>query len=206
MTVLYKYMKREYANLLLTRGELRIGALYEYRDKEKHGAVIGDDSEGKKTTYMEIGSETWVPETQPEFTRDFFKQEGSFHIKNIILEKPQESSNLYLFCATETFDPNALRDFDDYDTCIRIENAEGFFKAISGMIRHKAKWLGVFPCKYISRRVNHDQDIGFHPALIKDPSYVNQKEVRALWTPRKGKVSPFTIRCQKAAKYCHLHE
>lgn len=48
MTVLYKYMKREYADPLLTKGELLINTLYEYRDKEKHGAVIGDDSEGKK--------------------------------------------------------------------------------------------------------------------------------------------------------------
>ena len=58
MVVLYKYMKKEHAKLLTKQGSLRVGTLYEFRNKEKHGQEIGDNKEGIKSAYMGVDNET----------------------------------------------------------------------------------------------------------------------------------------------------
>lgn len=205
MTVLYKYMRHEHAELLLNKGKPRIGTLYEYRDMEKHGGVKGDDSEGKKTLCAEIDNEIWTPETQPGITKGFINLEGPVRFQNMIFENPQESPNHYLFCASEEFDQNTMHTFD-CDACVVIENAEKFFATISRVLRKKAKFVGFFPCQYGSRRVQHNHDDGVHPARIKDTSYRTQKEVRALWGLIKNKAHPLLINCRKVSKYCRMLE
>lgn len=206
MPVLYKYLRRSHAELLLKSGKLRIGTLYEYRNIEKHGAVIGDHEEGKSSVYMGIEDEIWTPENQPDFAKSFFNlgQGGSLRVQGITLEKPQESPNFYLFCATHEFDRKAMLDFG-YDCCVVIEKPERFFAAITHTIRNKTIFQGVHKCQYVPRRRSHGADNGIHPAIIKDPTYRDQKEVRALWQPLKANAQPFIIQCRDAAKYCTLH-
>lgn len=205
MAVLYKYLRKEHAKMLLEKGKLRIGTLYEFRDIEKHGTEIGDSSEGQKSTYMEIENETWTKKNQPQYSQDFFNlgEKGSLTIEGITLEKPINSPNYYIYSTTEAFDENALIDFG-YDTCIVIENPEKFFAAISKTLRHKGDFEGIFRCQYHPRRLPHDKDHGIHPAIIKSPEYEKQKEVRTLWKPKKKSVQPIIIECRKASKYCRL--
>lgn len=205
MMVLYKYMKREYARLLLDDGVLRIGTLYDYRDIEKHGGVTGDDSEGKKSLRMEIDNEVWEPQTQPDFTKEAIKLEGLLQLKNLNFVKIIESLDCYLFCATKVFDQNTMRGFG-HDACVVIENPKKFFVAISRLLRKIAKFNGFFPCQYVSRIIPHDEDHGFHPAIIKETTYSSQKEVRALWSPKRKNISPFNLKCREASKYCRIFE
>lgn len=205
MAVLYKYLRKEHVKMLLEKGKLRIGTLYEFRDIEKHGIEIGDSSEGKKSTYMEIENETWTPKNQPEYAKDFFDLGGtaSLTIQGIILEKPVKSPDYFIYSTTEVFDENALNDFG-YDTCVAIEDPEKFFAAISKTLRHKGDFEGIFRCQYHHRRLPFDQDRGIHPAIIKSPDYEKQKEVRTLWKPKKKSIQPLIIECRKASKYCRL--
>lgn len=207
MAVLYKYLRKDHAKMLLERGKLRIGTLYEFRDIEKHGTAIGDNEEGKKSTYMEIEKETLTPKNQHEYTKDFFNlgTDASLTIQGITLEKPINSPNYYIYSTSEVFDKNALNNFG-YDTCIVIENPEQFFAVISKTFRHKGELEGIFRCQYHPRRLSFDQDHGIHPAIIKSPEYENQKEVRTLWKPKKKSIQPLIIECRKAAKYCKLLE
>jgi hypothetical protein len=207
MIMLYKYLNKHYAELLLKRGKIRLGTLYEYRDVEKHGAVIGDQGEGKKSIYLSIQDEIWTSKSQPEFGKSFFNlgEDVSLQLQGITLEKPQESPNYYLFCTTEEFNHKIMLEFG-YDCCIIIERPKQFFSAITHSIRHKAKFVGVYRCQYISRRVPHNRDHGMHPAIIKDPCYRNQKEVRAMWRPIKNNIQSIIIECHDAAKYCRIHK
>jgi hypothetical protein len=195
----------EHAKALLEKGKLKIGTLYEYRNIEKHGDVVGDDAEGKKSAYMDINKETWTPENQPEFTKSFINigNNNSGTIEDVILEKATNSPDYYLYCTTEVFDKNALADFG-YNACILIENPEKFFAAISKVLRHKGVFEGYFKCHYQSRRVPYDKDNGIHPAIIKSLKYKPQKEIRALWKPKKKTIKPIVIDCREAAKYCKL--
>ena len=43
--VLYKYLKKEHSEKLLRFGQFRIGTLFEYKNTEKYGEVIGDKQE-----------------------------------------------------------------------------------------------------------------------------------------------------------------
>ncbi|HYR05890.1 MAG TPA: hypothetical protein VEP71_04335 [Gallionella sp.] len=205
MTVLYKYLQKQYADLLIKRGKLRIGTLYEYRDIEKHGTIVGDEDEGKKSLYMDVASEKWTADNQPDFTKGLIKiaNGSSVHMEDVTFQKSESSPDYYLYCTTEKFDENALKDFG-YDACVVIEKPNLFFAAITRTLRHKGTFEGTFCCQYVSRRVEYDKDHGIHPAIIKDPSYKDQKEIRTLWKPFKTNISPLVIDCRDAAKYCRM--
>jgi len=205
MKVLYKYLHAKFANDLVQRGRLRIGTLYEYRNIEKHGAIIGDDLEGKKIAYMDIQNETISRENQPEFTKKFFHMgnDASVNLQNITLEHLTRSPNFYIYSTTEVFDENALTDFG-YDACVLIQNPKKFFIAISKKLRDIATFRGSFKCQYQPRRVAHDQDNNIDPAIIKGSEYQNQREVRAIWVPTQKIVEPIIIECHKVIKYCRL--
>lgn len=70
--ILYKYLKKEHAHSLLSKGIIRLGTLYEYRNIEKHGSVIGDDTEGKKSASMPIDDAFWSKQYHPDFADNFF--------------------------------------------------------------------------------------------------------------------------------------
>nr|PMI92314.1 hypothetical protein BCU34_21380 [Vibrio sp. 10N.286.45.E10] len=198
-------MKKEHAKLLLEQGSLRIGTLYEFRDEEKHGREIGDNKEGTKSSYMEVDNETWSASNQPEFAKSFFNlgDNGSIKISGVTLEKPQNSSNLYIYCTTYEFDESAMRDFG-YDTCVAIDQPEKFFKCISKSLKHKAEYKGSHKCKYQSRRLPHHQDSGIHPSLVKEDDYAYQKEVRSIWMPVKEDIEPIIIKSRNLKKYCRI--
>ncbi len=46
--MIYKSMKREYAEALVSKGQLRIGTLYDFRKEELYGSEIGDKSKDEK--------------------------------------------------------------------------------------------------------------------------------------------------------------
>ena len=63
--MLYKYLAKEYAYLLLTEGKLRLGTQDDFRCIEKHGSIRGDDSESIKSSCMYIRNEFWTSHTSP---------------------------------------------------------------------------------------------------------------------------------------------
>ena len=201
---LFKYMRKEHALALLERGHIRIGTLYEYRNVERYGTAIGDTEEGVKNLHLDGSGETWDASTIPEFARTFFNlgPGGAVTLQpGIRLDVPQQSPEYFLFCASSAFDKKAMQAFG-YDSCVVIEDPSRFFKALSHTFRHKGSFEGVYECQYGPRSVPYDRDDGMHPALIKDPAYAYQKEVRALWRPRSSRPVPKVVESQKAAKWC----
>jgi len=203
MPSLFKYMRKQHAKLLLSLGKLRIGTLYEFRDMEAHGNVVGDADEGKKSLFLDGKGEAWTAESIPDFATNFFKlgPKGRLTLNGIRLQLPQESPDYYMFCATTEFNQSALNDFG-YDACVRIDDPLRFFLAVSHSVRHHASFEGVFDCQYTSRDIAHDKDQGTHPALIKDSKYAAQKEVRGLWKPQKSSIKPVIIQNRRIAGYC----
>lgn len=191
---------------MLTLGILKIGTLFEYRDEEKYGDKIGDAKEGKKSLVMDVENASWNEKNQPDFTKGIMKfgKEASVNFVNFRFAKEEESPNHYLYCTSEVFDQALFPEFKS-DTCVVIHNTIGFFSAVNS--RMKATFEGLFPCQYTSREVAYDKDHGIHPALIKDPKYRNQKEVRALWQPQFQieKIKPIIIYCPEIIEYCEIH-
>ena len=196
-------MRREHAMTLLQRGKMRIGTLLGYRDVGQHGTAIGDSDEGVKSLHLDGTGERWDASSIPEFAKAFFNlgPKASLQLDGIRLVMPQQSPDYYLFCASEVADPVAMAEFG-YNACVVIERPDRFFPAISHALRHVGVLEAVERCQYLPRSTPHHQDHGVHPALLKEPAYAYQKEVRALWRPIGGPPRPRFIECRKAAKWC----
>ena len=205
---IYKYMRQQHAIALLEAGRIRIGTLYEYQDIEKYGRVIGDDKEGTKVVYtgvndLEVASQNDIP----DFMRKAIRvPEGvKARFRNVTLEKEEYSPNYYIFCASEKYDPNLMQ-YLGYDICVKIKEPKEFLRALTWCLRHKANFVGFHRCVYIDRRVLPTDQHDIHPAIIKDPVYEHQEEVRAIWESKGGGIEPFIIRCRRVAQYCSIAE
>lgn len=203
--MIYKYMKSEFANSFFRDGTLRIGTLYEYRDTEKHGHVIGDNDEGLKSRHTEVkGKHT--NKTAPAIVSQFVKLGDGAAVEDCVFIHQDDSGDCYLFCATEEYSADVMAEFKA-DTCLRIENVDGFYSAVGLAIANatgkELRFYGGQQCTYAQRHVTHAEDHGVPGALIKDPTYSNQKEIRAIWEPTDGsEIKPLIIKCPEARQFC----
>jgi hypothetical protein len=202
-TPLFKYMRREHAQRLLSEGVLRIGTLHEYRNIERHGVHIGDAREGSKGAILTVPRlEVRSQGDLPEFVRHQVKVgPGTVTFVNSTFLVTEDSPDFYIYSATTLPDFDAMREMG-YDACIQIHNPTGFFRALNHTFRHKGDYQGLFNCVYMKRDLPPDEQHTIHPALIKDPSYERQREQRAIWRPLNTQPRPFIVACRKAARYC----
>ncbi len=188
---LFKYMNKKHLWNFLQHGQLRIGTLNEYRNIEKHGDEIGDEKEGTKLIYQAFENQKWTSQDKvPKFLREklIIKNGGkvSLHGKNENIEmgRSLESQNYYLFSCTTEFSKDAMQKFG-YDSCLLIQNPNRFFKAMSKTIRHKASFVGFFPCIYKNRKEKYNQTSSYHLALIKPPILFVSKGNKRLMVPQE---------------------
>ncbi|MBA7573477.1 hypothetical protein ES708_15275 [subsurface metagenome] len=206
----YKYINNKYVNDFFTHGKIRVGTLYEYRNTEKYGTIIGDKDEGTKSKYMELTKSNVTSEEQlPDFARRIAKfdlgEGNTAHFKNCVFEERQDSPDCFIYSMCNTYD-QAIMHRLDYDTCIKIEQPDEFFTALSRSLRHKATFEGYFSCIYTNRRRKYNEVDDSRPALIKDPVYKSQCEVRAIWMPKKKtRIKHLILNCKKAVKYCRIY-
>jgi hypothetical protein len=214
---IYKYMRSEHMSAALTEGLFRIGTLHEFRDTERLGAVIGDESEGKR-------SSTFTPENSQEFdllsddpraihARKVFKGWDQFAPGSTIrvrmeprssLELIEDSPDLYVFCASTRFDPGTMAEFG-YDSCLRIANPAAFIRALSRSMEPYANYFAAGEIHYGRRKDDFRQFRGFHAAFLKPEIYSAQREYRAAWVSRQSMLEPRVIACREASRYCVAH-
>ncbi|WP_268809511.1 hypothetical protein [Vibrio parahaemolyticus] len=211
---LYKYVKKEHLDAFFTKGSVKIGSLYEYRKVEHYGTVIGDDAEGYYHTELSQNGtyEVDLAESSPE--ADFFRQHllrpDQQHLKTkIIMEDGAKiisrtnSPDLYIYCVTSEFNRQVMKDFG-CDSCIEIRRPELFFRALSKQIRHKADFEIVTGITYGDKNTHYKTPHEVHPALKKGDNYAYQKEVRAIWTPKKEIKQPLFVDVPKAIRACSV--
>jgi hypothetical protein len=209
---LYKYMMKEHLRAFMARGSLKIGTLYEYRETENYGPVIGDAQEGNQTTAFEIpsGGTVNLMDDSPEavFLREYFPgingarrdmhiefEEGcEFHFNNA-------SPNLFIYCTTSRFDADVMKEFG-YDACLEIVNTGKFLQEVTRKIRHHGSFNEQLRIVYAERTTTWKKPHLEHPATMKALEYSYQNEVRAIWTPIKVGCEPLFVDVPRAVKYC----
>ena len=78
------------------------------------------------------------------------------------------------------------REFEGSDSCVEIIDPEAFFRHISVSLNalSRVTFQGLHRVTYSSREEQwNGSDWGTHPALLKEPSFRAQAELRAIWTP-----------------------
>ncbi|MFC2022903.1 hypothetical protein ACFLTL_01930 [Chloroflexota bacterium] len=201
---LYKYLRRDYASELLKSGILQIGTLSYYKNAETLGAIIGDVKEGSKSSRLTFYTSLSATGTPPDLASSFFDTNTKGTIEGHgFLQAHQKSRDYFVYSTTSHFDKNAMSAFG-YDSCIKIHEPNIFFDIISHLLISEAIFEGIFDCTYISRELPADIYNQYHPALIKDPKYIYQREVRAIWRPRSAPIQPKIIVCPEICRYCSM--
>ncbi len=208
---LFKYMRSEHAIKMVTDGILRIGTLYEYRDIEQHDDRVGDRWEGVSSAYQRIDHLVASSNRDlPEFLAGIVEvgigrpaaEVGGAVFHDCIFVRTDESPDFYIFSLSNKFDPVEMLRFG-YDACVRIDNPPSFFRVLSAAFAGTGEFQGAFPCIYEARQKPHDEPHLVHPALLKDPEYSSQYELRAIWAPASGQApKPEIVTCTKIRRYC----
>jgi hypothetical protein len=217
-SILYKYIKREHADLLVHQGRMRIGTLLDFQNTEKHRAEVGDSQEGRRTTV--------VRQDPSGITRiDNLIVQGSI-LKNIVVKgaevaavySQEVSPQFYIFCASTTKDREAMEKMG-YDTCVEITNPVLFLKLLSQRSELSAKiapipggHFVIGPCQYLpnlalSAAEANNSVIGGGPVPIffqKLPEFAYQTEYRAVWSPREPNAEPILIQCEEIRALCRI--
>lgn len=184
---LYKFLKKEHADSLFNKGELKIGTLYDFRDQEKYGDARGDEGEGTKEEYdkidyMEI--ENAKSNSLDTLANEFIKiKEGvtGTTLSNVEFRKKYNSPNYYIFRMSGEFDEKLYEKFQS-DVCVKIKSPYKFIHSISiELRRHNADYVDLLKCIYTDREKEYDKRDDCHPALIKPVIHKVDKEVRSLW-------------------------
>lgn len=207
---LFKYLKKEYANHLLDRGELLIGTLYDFRNEEYHGDCRGDKDEGKKQIYHYLKDEsdnslnTW----DKKIVEVSDTAKGNRFV-DCTLYINETSEDYYIYCMSQHCNEELFADFQA-DVCVKIKKPYEFMRAITMALNNNINdFLRLSPCIYVNRWQKYDEYNEYHPSLIKSPDYKKQKEVRAIWTPKSNPtkyLQPILIKLQTkhVKRYCEV--
>lgn len=194
---------------MLSNGRFRIGTLHEYRNVEQHGQWVGDAAEGTLVRTYKNTIEKFVPgKPIPKGLTPFYgntNESATFTVIGGEFTYRETSPDYYIFSVSTSFDKSVMHDLG-YDACIRIVRPTRFFKALTQKLRKKIQYghHGLFACVYRGRTINLNNEPYIFPALIKEPRYEAQKEMRYVWEPKAQEITPKIINCVKAKAYCEL--
>lgn len=206
---LYKHLESVHADALIKKGSIRIGTLYEYRDQEKHGEGVLDREEGIFRTHGRRSGH--FDETNVDtYMSNFINIEGGgrAYIENAELILRESFSNAWVYCVSESEDKIVSAELSsNYDACVELIDPDRFSKEIKkflsrrfGYIRiDKSDWLR---CQYVGRDLEENDQMREVPFLLKEESFSHQKEVRALFLPKKEiEIKPLVVGIPNLKKY-----
>jgi hypothetical protein len=193
---LFKYSQKKYAAGLLNLGSIRIGTLHDYRRVE-HVRGVADPTEGTKTIDANFVADIRTTETDD---REAFRQFSGITVTESISVSPsvkmkggQTSADLFLLCFSSELSLSVLHQFDGADACVEIVNIDGFLREVTAVLNsytpvtfsglHEVSYKGRNEMRAIAK-LSELGELGTNPALLKESRFQNQKEVRAVWTPR----------------------
>lgn len=99
-----------------------------------------------------------------------------------------------------------MAEFDGADSCVEITNLQFFYEQLTLALNIHVPivFRGLFKVSYQLREEHwNGQNWGAHPALIKEPVFRNQHEIRAVWTPRfKEHIEPLVVGNYRLTQAC----
>ncbi|PCI01810.1 MAG: hypothetical protein COB79_03495 [Zetaproteobacteria bacterium] len=206
--ILYKYMNRKWARKFLKDGLILIGTLHQFQDEELHGTEVGDAKEGTKNVhsktlkYIDTSNSSSIPYWMNQHINVSEPNQLIIHAKGG-MSASYSDPNSYIYCVSDTYDQGAIKEMG-YNCCIKIEDSDKFFKALSMKLKNKARFWGYTKCVYRSRSLQDWED-NVPASFIKESKHSHQKEVRGLWLPLKDeKIHPIVVKAKKATRLCHI--
>ncbi len=198
----YKYIKREYAELMIQSGAIQIGTLAGFRNMESTGDVRGDAGEGVKITTSEPGKVTYASGSavhQALRAMGISVDGGISTNGEQCLVHEQIVRNAFVYCVSED-DSLELRDRFGA-LCVEIREPVTFFNLVNSALREHLSGQLVLRdglldrCVYTDRRRPWTKQHEVHPCLIKPQGrgFEVEREVRAFWDTGSHSIEPQII-------------
>lgn len=197
---MYKYAERRFNKALANLGSFRIGTLHDFRRLE-HRQGIGDPSEGRKTIELRRSisvRDSTAPGYQGSYEQRALAEFGIFSPDSVLTDVSFEDCvfvqeidvpDAFVYCLSSEYSAPAMKSLDGADSCLQIVDMRGFLRLLTQTINAftPVELMGLQPVAYETRTSEwNGVNWGRHPALIKEPIFGDQKEVRAVWAPKFG--------------------
>lgn len=199
---LFKYIESKYLDGFIRHGTLRMGTLYDFRKTEVYNSAIGDAEEGI-SSQSHYFSHRFTLQNSTNDLRNWANQivktpenSNDFAFEGFTLRLENNSPDYYIFCTSMEFDRNVMENDFKCDCCIEILEPYIFIQKIKKAVRDKAKYVANKKVVYENKHLAYNQQLNQHPAITKDPRYMNQCEHRTIFSPRRelDKLEPFLFR------------
>jgi hypothetical protein len=208
----FKYSNTYFSRGLAELGLFRIGTLYDFRSVE-HNSGISDPDEGTKIVKVQIDNETYesggdVPKALAAL--GLIKCDdtcSNITINNIHTTHNILSPDFYIWCASTERSTSVMSQFEGANTCVEVFDVSRFLAIFNQlMTTMNAEFVGVFEVQYRERTEDWNREnLGIHPALLKDVRFRGQKELRAIWKPNHGNsIEPIQGRCDGLSSCCRV--
>ena len=216
---MYRYSSKKFNSQLLALGIIRIGTLYDFR-KSEHKKGISDCQEGKKVVAHTI-EDLHVEDPKDHVCQDSkdFKSIEAFRylkitgknvtLNNVTFSKSLDSQNIFILCTSKICSRDTMMQFDEADSCLQIIHQNDFYNLLTETLNsiRTVEFKGCFEVKYQSREEAwNGKDWGTHSAVIKDPLFKKQAEIRAIWVPLSTEppIEPIIIGNFRLGSFCRL--
>ncbi len=220
---MYRYSSRKFNDLLRVMGCIRIGTLYDFRRIE-HGHGIGDPREGTKAVghhidHLFVGNPSDPHLTENKDMRalkafravEIGKEARNTTIRNMSVSRSVDVPDCFILCSSKYKSKEAMNQFEGADSCVQIVDVGAFYRRVTQAIDRITPVIfrGIFEVTYQEREeLWNGRDWGRHPALIKEPKYIQQGELRAIWQPQfQHEIEPLITgdyRLGAYVKYVHI--
>ena len=218
---MFRYSTARFNSVLMTLGVIRIGTLHDFRRIE-HRTGIRDPKEGKKNITHYIDSLFISDLNDPTYRKSIdFRALETFSairidkakarnvtIKNIGLSRPFDHPDCFILCTSRFCSKETMRQFEGAESCLEIVGIEDFYRALTETLNSITHVIfrGIHKVKYQSREeVWNGRDWGAHPALINDPAFEAQGELRAIWQPTaRTPIGPIITGNYKLGDFCRI--
>lgn len=210
-------MEKKRLEKLKTDHLFSLGFLTYYKEIEL-GSAIGDDSEGKSTRVLQIGSYILNSENprNSAFESAFrYGQSGivldncsNVSITNTTIVQEVVDTNYYILCSCAVNDDSVKKEFGG--STLIIEDVPRFLYCLNKKLATQGIIaVAAGPCAYIKNRTERytEQENSYMlnaPFFVKDSRYSYQREFRMVWRRRDGKpiVKRYNFDCREALKCC----
>lgn len=209
---IYKYMRREHADALLTNGRLLLSGLESYPLVDKDEGTL--TAEIDQLDHGEIhGSGPSVSAIKTNLDRVAQVSEVASGTRFENCQIVRRTGNAIVFCTSAACSRDTMRACNPaYDTCVEILDVGSFIGHLDSFIRERTQGplrCLVGRCKY-SRREYSVRDFppfdGLEMAFVKPARYALEQEFRVLWTAKLPRDVPLPIECAGLTNLCVVRE
>jgi hypothetical protein len=217
---MFRYSSKRFNSRLLNQGEIRIGTLHDFRRLE-HKRGVYDPQEGKKVVSHHIEDLFITDPLDPVYkcSKDFKSLEEfqaiklsasakNTTLKNITMSRQVDSPDFFILCTSKYCSAQTMNQFEGADSCLEIVDVNNFYHVLTEVLNSKTSVIfqGIHEVKYQNREEPwNGQGWGCHPALIKEPVFAPQGELRAIWQPKSNNsIEPIIIHNNRLGTFCRI--